>query len=105
MIIPKEGLSVRRPTPSEKRTMEEESTEGFYNPESREVVVRYGPSRIHRKHVLAHELGHSRHSVPLSYGYEKLGSTRLIDLGNELVAEYYALVTNPKDREAISSII
>ena len=105
MIISKEGLSVRRPTPSEKRTMEEESTEGFYNPESGEVVVRYDPSRIHRKHVLAHELGHSRHSVPLSYGYEKLGSTGLIDLGNELVAEYYALVINPKDGEAISSII
>jgi len=105
MIIPKEGLSIRRPTPSEERTMEEESTEGFYDPVSREVVVRHSPSRIHRKHVLAHELGHSRHSVPLSYGYGKLGSIKLIDLGNELVADYYALVINPGDEEAISNII
>ena len=105
MIISKEGLRVRRPTPTEVESMKSRAVEGFYDPGSREVVVKYDPKREHQKHVLAHELGHARYSVPLSYGYRKVGSIQYIDLGNELIAEYYALVIDPKDKEAIASII
>jgi len=102
--ITKENLTLRRPTGREMAFMEEDSIEGFYDPGLREVVIKPSLDREHRRHVLAHELGHSRHQVPGSFGYRKFGSIQLIDLGNELVANYYALVVNPKDREAKSEI-